>query len=168
MVFIQWMRNRFNEKKEEMAIIRLFINQVRCLSLPGFFRYLYLRMTGRSILVTGSCRGCGMCCRNISLEGCDGWLHSEKAFQEIVTNLPEYGRFVVVGRDSHGFLLFNCSWNTPQGSCLDYDKRLTLCRKFPENSLVFAGGRLPPNCGYKFSTVVPFKKILNAAVHRQK
>lgn len=163
------MRHRFNKKRvKEMIKILPFLKQIRCYSLSGFIRYLYLRMIGKSILVTGSCRGCGMCCRSISLEGWHGWLRSEKMFQEIVMNYPEYGRFVISGRDQQGFLLFTCSLRSPQGTCLDYDKRLALCRKFPESSLVFAGGRLPSTCGYKFAEVVPFKKILNAAVHRQK
>ncbi|MBU1568788.1 MAG: hypothetical protein KJ630_24570 [Proteobacteria bacterium] len=145
-----------------------FLKQVRCYSLPGFFRYLYLKIVGKSILVTGSCRGCGMCCRRISLEGRNGWLRSEKTFHETVTNYPEYGRFVIIGRDTQGFLLFSCSWSTPQGTCIDYENRLGLCQKFPESSLVFAGGRLPSTCGYKFDEVVPFKKVLHTAVRRQK
>jgi hypothetical protein len=145
-----------------------FLKRLGYFSLSGFIRYLYLRMIGKSILVTGSCHGCGMCCRGISLEGWDGWLRSEKAFQEIVVNYPEYGRFVIIGRDSQGFLLFRCDWSTPQGTCLDYDKRLDLCRKFPESSLVFAGGHLPLTCGYQFAEVTPFKKILNAAVRKRK
>ncbi len=145
-----------------------FLKQVWCYSFSGFIHYFYLKMIGKSILVTGSCRGCGMCCRSISLEGWNGWLRSEKAFQKIVITYPEYGRFVVSGRDRQGFLLFTCTLCTPLGICLEYDKRLALCRKFPECSLVFAGGRLPSTCGYKFAEVVPFKKILNKAVRRQK
>ena len=151
-----------------MGSMGSFIHQIRCFSLLGLFRYLYLQMTGKSILVTGSCRGCGMCCRNIALEGGMGWLRSEDEFQKIVLAYPEYARFVPSGRDSQGFLLFHCSWHTPQNTCQDYDNRLALCRKFPESTLFFAEGQLPPTCGYKFSIVVPFKKILNSAMNRKK
>ncbi len=144
-----------------------FLKQVHCYSLSGSIRYLYLKIVGKTILVTGSCRGCGKCCRNISLKGRYGWLRSDKAFQKIVSIYPEYGRFAVSGRDQQGFLLFSCSLCTPQRTCLDYDKRLALCRKFPESSLVFAGGQLPATCGYKFAEAVPFKKILKAAVCRR-
>lgn len=138
------------------------------LSLPGLVRYLFVRMRGKSILVTGSCRGCGMCCRSISLEGREGWLRSEKAFYEIVKHHPGYRRFAITGKDSQGFLLFSCTWSTPEGTCRDYLNRLPLCSKFPESSLVFAGGRLPPTCGYRFGEVVPFKKILSAAMQKRK
>lgn len=145
-----------------------FIHQVRCFTLLGLFRYLYLQMTGKSILVTGSCCGCGMCCRNIALEGGYGWLRSEKEFQKIVQNYPEYERFVPNGRDPQGVLLFSCSWQTPQNICRDYDDRLALCRRFPESTLFFADGQLPPTCGYKFSIVVPFKKLLKTAIKGKK
>ena len=154
--------------KNEMGKIFTFLKQLRCYSISGFFHYVFLRIRGKSILVTGKCRGCGMCCRSISLEGADGWLRSEKAFQKIVGNFPEYSRFEIIGRDLDGFLLFSCTWKTPEGTCLDYDKRLALCRRFPESSLVFAGGRLPPTCGYVFTEGTPFKRILNKALHNQK
>ncbi|MFH0783689.1 MAG: YkgJ family cysteine cluster protein [Pseudomonadota bacterium] len=155
-------------KKEEMRNALLYLKQIRHYSLTGLLCNLYLRLRGKTILVTGSCRGCGSCCLSLSLEGWDGWLRSEKAFHEIVANFPEYTRFVISGRDPQGFLLFSCSWRTEQGTCANYEKRLTLCRNFPENSLFFAGGRLPPTCGYKFTTGVPFQKMLDAAVQKQK
>ncbi|MDK9707693.1 MAG: YkgJ family cysteine cluster protein [Desulforhopalus sp.] len=151
-----------------MAKIPLIFKRIRSLSLPGLVRYLFMRIRGKSILVTGSCRGCGMCCRSISLEGREGWLRSEKAFQEIVSNYPEYNRFTITGKDSQGFLLFSCSWSTADGTCGDYDNRLPLCRKFPESSHVFAGGRLPPSCGYRFVEVEPFQKVLSAAMQKRK
>jgi uncharacterized protein len=145
-----------------------FLKHFRILSLPGLVRYLFVRMRGKSILVTGSCRGCGMCCRNISLEGREGWLRSEKAFYEIVIHHPDYRRFAITGKDSQGFLLFSCTWSTPEGTCRDHENRLSLCRKFPESSLVFAGGRLPLTCGYRFVEVVPFQKFLSAAMQKRK
>lgn len=148
-------------------IAQLF-TKVRCYSFPGILHSIFLHLRGKSILVTGNCRQCGSCCRSISLEGRCGWLRSEKAFREIVEDYPEYGRFVLIGRDNDGFLLFSCSWLNGEGGCRDYESRLPLCRKFPERSLVFAGGRLPPNCSYGFAEVVPFKKILDAAIRRQK
>lgn len=167
LVYIQWIKHLFN-KKEEMPNVQPFFGKIRQYSLTGLLCYLYLRMQGKTILVTGNCLSCGSCCLNLSLEGADGWLRSEKAFREIVATYPEYSRFLISGRDSQGFLLFSCSWRTAQGICADYEKRLTLCRKFPESSLVFAGGQLPPTCGYRFTAGVPFQKILDAVVQKQK
>lgn len=153
--------------KNNRSKIPTHLKKIRSFSLFGLFRYFFLKLRGKSILVAGSCRGCGTCCRNISLEGRDGWLRLEKNFREIYEQYPEYKRFEVVGKDSQGFLLFSCNWCTPQGTCLNYEERLGLCRKFPESSLVFAGGQLPDNCGYRFTEVVPFETILSKELQKK-
>ncbi len=136
-------------------------------TLPGLLRRLMLRIRGKTIMVAGSCIRCGSCCLSISLEGPFGWLRSERTFKKMVIASPEYKRFVIIGRDAQGYLLFRCTCVTQDGSCGDYDKRPALCRHFPESSLPFAGGQLPPTCGYRFVEGVSFKKVLNAAVRRQ-
>lgn len=148
-------------------MVRL-LSQLRSFSLHGFCRFLWLKLRGKSILVTGSCHGCGRCCRSICLEGNEGWLRSEKSFQRIVDKYPEYERFTIIGRDPLGFLLFSCTWCTAQGTCLDYERRLPLCRKYPESSLLFAGGRLLSGCGYRFVEVVPFAKVLRQELKRKR
>lgn len=145
-----------------------FLEKLRNVSLLGFLRYLRLRLFGKTILVTGTCNGCGTCCKSISLESGGGWIRSEKKFERIVEDFPQYSRFEIIDRDNQGFLLFNCSWVTPEGICRDYENRLPLCKAFPETSLVFSGGKLPQNCGYKFSEVVPFEKILSREMKKKK
>ncbi len=145
-----------------------FLREVRSFSTVGVFKYLSLKLRGKSILVSGSCRGCGTCCKSICLEGKYGWLHSTRAFEKVVEKYPEYTRFEIVGKDQQGFLLFSCTWCTPLGTCLDYENRLPLCRNFPESSLVFAGGQLPADCGYSFVEVVPFEKILRQELKRER
>ena len=145
-----------------------FLQEFRSYSLIGIFRYLLLKLQGKSILVTGSCRGCGTCCRSICLEGKDGWLRSRKEFEKIIAKFPEFARFEIIGTDRQGFLLFSCTWCTAQGTCMDYHNRLPLCYNFPKSSLVFAGGQLPVNCGYRFSEVVPFEKILNRELNKKR
>lgn len=161
---------RFNGKTvENNSGKRLqFFKELRSFSLIGIFKYLSLKFRGKSILVTGSCRGCGTCCKSICLEGSDGWLRSRKTFEKIVKKYPEYARFEIIGKDQQGFLLFSCTWCTPQGTCRDYENRLPLCSNFPEISLIFSGGKLPVNCGYSFSEVVPFEKILSQELKRKK
>lgn len=143
------------------------LEKLQTFSIAGFFRYISLKLRGKSILVTGSCRGCGSCCRSISLEGKDGWLRSEEAFKEVLSKYPEYMRFQMTGKDGQGFLLFCCDWCSPEGTCLNYEKRLPLCRNFPESSLAFAGGALPNNCGYQFNEVVPFEKVLEKEMQKK-
>lgn len=136
-------------------------------SIAGLFHFIYLKLRGRSILVSGSCHSCGSCCRRLSLEGRDGWLYSRSAFYETVVHYREYNRFKIIGRDSDGVLLFTCRLLTVDGSCSDYEKRPPLCRNFPESSLLFCGGVLPPGCGYSFKPVIPFEKILARAMQKR-
>ncbi len=145
-----------------------FWRELRSFSLIGIFKYLHLKLRGKSILVTGSCRGCGTCCKSICLEGKDGWLRSTKAFEKVVKIYPEYRRFEIIGKDRQGFLLFRCTWSTPLGTCVDYENRLPLCCNFPESSLVFSGGELPVNCGYNFVEVIPFDKVLRQEMKKKK
>lgn len=152
--------------KKSREKCRQFLQGLRSFSLAGITKFLFLKVRGKSILVAGSCHGCGTCCKCISLEGASGWLRSQKSFLKIAEKYPEYKRFVIIGKDQQGFLLFSCTWCTPQGTCLDYDNRLPLCRNFPESSLVFAGGSLPDNCGYSFVEVVPFARILQRELQK--
>ncbi len=148
--------------------IHIFDNleKLRGFSFLGLIKYLLMRLQGKSLLVGGSCNGCGSCCRRLSLEGRNGWLRSVRDFKRIKSEYPEYQRFEMIGRDEQGFLIFNCSWCTDEGDCGDYDNRLLLCRNFPEKSLKFSGGSLPLSCGYRFLEVEPFEKSLNREIRK--
>lgn len=139
---------------------------MRSYTTAGFWKYLQLKVRGRTILVQGSCRACGSCCKKICLEGQSGWLRSPQEFYRMVDDCPEYQRFKIVGTDRQGLLLFNCSWSTVQGTCMDYENRLAICCNFPERSLAFVGGSLPYGCGYRFTEVVPFEKILQKELNK--
>lgn len=130
-------------------------------SLFGLIRLLRLRVMGKEVLVTGSCRGCGSCCRRINLEGRRGWLRSEEEFAALLCESPSYERFLVSGHDQQGFLQFSCSWLTPSGACRDHEKRPLLCRNFPDKGLHFCGGSLPLGCGFSFAEVRPFSRYLD-------
>jgi hypothetical protein len=129
-------------------------------SFSGLIRYLRLRITGKDLLVNGACRNCGNCCRKINLEGRKGWLRQEEEFFAVVAGYPEYKRFQITGKDEQGFLCFSCTWLTDEGFCKDHEKRLNLCRNFPDKTLHFCGGVLPEGCGYEICEVRPFKKYL--------
>jgi hypothetical protein len=146
--------------------IKRFFKKNKTFSLLGFLRFLRLQLTGKTVLVTGHCADCGKCCRSISLEYGEGWLRDEEMFVAVTVDYPEYERFEITGKNSQGFLLFRCTWLTAEGLCRDHEKRLPLCRNFPEKSLFFCGGSLPPGCGYSLSEVVPFEKELKKAMEK--
>lgn len=130
-------------------------------SLLGLFRFCRAKVRGKEVVRRGRCLLCGRCCQRISLEAGGRWLRREADFQRVVRRNPEYGRFVPVGRDSQGFLLFSCSWYLAEGGiCAGYDNRLPICRNFPDIDLYFTGGELPSGCGYVFTEIVPFSSIL--------
>jgi hypothetical protein len=119
---------------------------------------------GKDLLITGSCHCCGSCCKTINLEGASGWLRSEKEFFEVLHEYPEYERFQISGKDDQGFIQFTCKWLTTEGFCKDHTKRLALCMNFPDKSLHFCGGQLPPGCSYRIDEVRPFDKYLEDEV----
>lgn len=146
--------------------LKSVILHLRTFTLQGFFCWLSMKLNRKEVLVTGACLGCGTCCRSVSLEGTKGWIRSKQDFLDIVNKYPEYNRFSIVDKDSNGFLLFRCSWCTPEGHCKDHENRLPLCKNFPDKSLVFSGGQLPAHCGYTFNAVVPFKKVFDQELEK--
>jgi len=136
-------------------------------SFLGLIRYLRMRFMGKELIVTGSCRCCGNCCRKINLEGGRGWLRSEEDFFDVLNEYPEYERFIIIGKDDQGFLQFSCTWLTDAGLCRDHENRLSLCTNFPDKSLHFCGGTLPPGCGFMINEVRPFSRYL-ADVEKEK
>lgn len=104
---------------------------------------------------------CGRCCQRISLEAGGRWLRSKQQFDQVLAENPDYGRFVPVGFDSQGFLLFSCSWYDRQtGICRDHRNRLPVCRNYPEIELYYTGGEMHAGCGYRFRRVVSFAAVL--------
>ena len=144
-----------------------FFTNIRRYSLPGAIVRMVLKVTGRTVVVGGSCHGCGRCCRKINLEGRKGWLRSESDFSQVVQRFPDYNRFVVVEKDEQGFLLFSCSVLTETGLCGEYEQRPRICRKFPDPSLYFSGGRLPVGCGYHFNISRNFQPFLKRALKQE-
>ncbi|WP_457576862.1 YkgJ family cysteine cluster protein [Desulfomarina sp.] len=145
-----------------------FIKKNKTFSLLGFVRFARLKLMGKTVLITGHCLNCGQCCQSISLEHTDGWLRDEIEFEAITEEHPEYKRFEITGKDGQGFLLFRCTWLTEEGLCRNHEKRLPLCRNFPEKSLFFCGGTLPAGCGYSLVEVIPFERELKKAMKKEK
>lgn len=163
------MQGRFNGKSSMDAKNRNSSTaRLRRYSLLGWIRYFRLKLTGKGVMVDGSCMMCGRCCRRVSLEAGGKWLRDEAEFRRLVTLHPDYERFSVTGKDAQGFLLFTCSWYlTESGVCRDHENRLDICRCYPDTDLYFTGGEVHGGCGYRFLEIVPFEKYLYAEVEAQ-
>ncbi len=129
-------------------------------SLQGLFRYFSLVISGKEYLLSGGCNGCGNCCRKIHLKTNQGWIRKEEHFLNMIKTHTEFQRFKCVGTDNQGFLQFSCQWLLPSGLCKDHENRLEICQKYPSKSLMFCGGHIPQECGYRIERGVPFKKVL--------
>ncbi|MEE4243246.1 MAG: YkgJ family cysteine cluster protein [Desulfopila sp.] len=139
-------------------------------SLPAgsLLKLVHLKLSGRKYLLSGNCKCCGKCCRHINLRYRKGWIRNEKQFSELVKENPEYQRFTVTTKDPLGYLQFNCSWFDSDEGCRDYDKRLDICRRYPNTSLLLHGGKLLKGCGYRLSEGVPFEKYLDKELNTLK
>lgn len=152
---VQW-KSSMNKKS-----LYLLLARFKQYSLLGWYRYFRLKIRGKKAVVTGCCLMCGRCCRKISLEAGGRWLRKATDYERVLKVHPEYGRFVPMGRDSQGFLVFSCAWCRPEGICRDHANRLAICRNFPDIDLYFSGGELPGDCGFTFKEIVPFASILS-------
>jgi Fe-S-cluster containining protein len=130
------------------------------LTFAGLIRYLKHALLGKDIIITGSCRQCGSCCRKLSLDIKGSWLTSVSLFNELVQDSPDYKRFRIIGKDKHGFLEFACAWLQEDGKCLDYENRLRICKDFPDKKMFLMNGVVPAECAYVMQQGTPFEKIL--------
>lgn len=132
-----------------------------------FFTILRRRLLdllpGSNVVVFGSCRRCGRCCRRISLVFKGVRVENERRFEKLVKRHPEYGRFYIAGWSEKGFPEFACSWLTPEGTCRDHENRLDICSGFPTKTMYYLGGELPPGCGYRFVDASKFESALKKA-----
>jgi hypothetical protein len=132
--------------------------------LSGFVRYLRLKLTGRDVLVSGACRRCGACCREVNIEYRGRWIRSPRQFARLKEKRPAYARFRVTGIDEGGFCVFTCDWVTDEGLCRDHENRLAMCRNYPSKGLYYLGADTLDGCGYRFHAGVPFDKVLRRAL----
>ncbi len=137
-------------------------------SLQGILRFVILKIRGKDYYISGSCEGCGNCCRKINLKTSKGWIRSEVQFRTMLEIHEDFNRFQIIGKDEQGFLQFTCSWLLPSGLCKDHQHRLKICKIYPAKSLMFCGGKIPDECGFKIQMVTPFDKILKQEQKRCK
>jgi uncharacterized cysteine cluster protein YcgN (CxxCxxCC family) len=52
-----------------------------------------------------------------------------------------------------------CTWLTEENTCKNYEKRLNMCKNFP-NVKYGSLGKLPPGCGYRMVPLNNFSDVL--------
>lgn len=144
-----------------------FANAFLHYTFPGFLKWLWFRARGLRVVVTGECLQCGRCCHRLNLTRYDHWIRSEKEFDRMVGENPDYGHFKREGSTATGLLVFRCGKVLEDGACGDYENRPSFCRTFPEPDLYFMGAELIEGCGYRFEVVPSFGKMLGRELRRE-
>jgi uncharacterized protein len=109
---------------------------------------------------SGSCNQCGKCCTNIYLVHGEQTIDSIPLFEELKQNNPDYESFEPVASESDGSVLFQCRHLQADKTCGIYDQRPDFCRRYPSEQGLLMGGKLAPECGYKFRLLKTFEDVL--------
>lgn len=110
------------------------INEIRSYFVPEKIQYE----------IVGKCKKCGKCCNYMySFD-----TYSEQEFKFMQLLYPAYKRFYIKGKDEEGNLIFACKYVSQEGLCTVYNKRLKMCRIYPNKKILYPG-KLHEGCGYK-------------------
>lgn len=111
--------------------------------------------------VEGECLKCGQCCRQIYTF--DDYTVSD--FQLTQLMFPKYRRFKIRGRDKLGNLVLTCTYQ--EGNlCRVHDKRLSLCKKFP-NPRFGSLGAVPKGCGFRLVPTKSFEEVFQSIENKR-
>lgn len=129
-------------------------------TFTGLVRKAYLGATRKRVVIAGSCNMCGWCCTRLNLSYHNTWISSEKQFEKLKRDFADYRRFEIMERTISGLLLFRCTMLDENNLCSDHENRPEYCREYPHPELLFLGGSLREECGYRFETVPDFQRVL--------
>ncbi len=128
------------------------------------FRKWKIRRRRQKVVVRGSCRMCGGCCRRICLSVDGKWIKSKRQTKRAYETKPELRIFKPTGTKVDGMLEFCCEKLNENGTCSDYENRPEICRNFPTPDIFIEYGVLPDSCGYRMDTEKDFEKVLDKAI----
>lgn len=110
------------------------INEARSYFVPEKIQYE----------IVGECKKCGKCCNY--MYSFDTYTPEEFKFMQLL--FPSYKRFYIKGKDEDGNLIFACKYVTEDGLCSVYNKRLKMCKVYPNKKIIFPA-KLHEGCGFK-------------------
>jgi len=129
----------------------------------GYVRFFINKLFSSKYIVTGKCRQCGNCCRNILFYVGKNVVTEEEQFERMKEFDKKYNNFYISGKGEKGELLFACKSLTQEGKCSVYRFRSLHCRFYPviSQKFVYNGGQTLDGCGYKFEVNKKFKDYIN-------
>lgn len=109
------------------------INEVKSYFVPEKLEYE----------IKGQCHRCGKCCNYMySFD-----TYTEQEFKFMQALFPSYKRFYIKGKDEEGNFIFACKYVTEDGLCSVYNKRLKMCKIYPNKKILYPA-KLHEGCGY--------------------
>lgn len=127
------------------------------------FIKLYLsKLTAPKYKLTGRCKQCGRCCRNIVLFAYDKPIKDETLFEELKEQNKRLDSFYPSGKNDKGELLFTCKLILPNNKCKHYFFRPLYCKKYPMVKSLVTGKYLSPpkECGYRIELEKNFEDFI--------
>ncbi len=113
-------------------------------------------------ILKGSCKKCGICCKNITFMIGEQYLTDKKEFERIKQLDSKYNNFFISGRDENNILLFTCKALKEDNTCSCYSFRSLYCRLYPgiKTKHIRAGAEMLKGCGYYIESNVKFEEFL--------
>jgi len=118
--------------------------------------------------ITGTCRCCGKCCKNLILINRGKPVRNIEQFNKLKKKKNYHERFRPVFRDAEdNFLYFSCDRLDDENKCSDYQHRPEICREYPNKNMIKYGGRFLEGCGYRIKPAEDFKEILSQEMKKK-
>ena len=124
----------------------------------NWIKFYWNKFTSPKYTLTGKCKQCGRCCKNIVFFAYDKPIKDENLYEKLQLNNKRLKLFYPSGKNEKGELLFTCKSLLPNNKCKYYFFRSLYCRKYPMVKSLTTGKYLTPpeKCGYE---IIPQKKF---------
>ena len=110
--------------------------------------------------ITGKCRQCGECCRNIIIINEGKIIKDLTVFEQIKDSDPFYQNLIFHKICESGFLRFTCLYLL-NNRCSAYQSRPVICKHYPSVRMFKYGGALTENCGFAIEARKSFSYFLD-------
>ena len=122
-------------------------------------KFYYTKILKRKYYRTGSCKGCGRCCKKIYVKNFKHVITDEKEFEQLQYLHRFYSYLKIIGRDETG-LIFECTKLDPEtNKCTIHKSRPGICRRYPQEEMLSMGGELSEGCGYQLEPILSFSEV---------
>ncbi len=124
------------------------------------FPYKEVVEVGKYTIRTGTCNQCGACCKNLFLTYGKQVIQSVEEFNALQSLHPDEYQFFEPMHTTETGVVFKCNNLGEDNLCQDYEARPIFCRSYPTEAGILMGAKLPQDCSFTFTPIVPFKETL--------